>query len=247
MLINKLAAALNVNAIQDRVLLYNLSVKNGTNIPSFLLDDLIAQQVEYLVAIHVALAREVGGWPWPEMLHNLGWAGHLIYAVFCTRSGMWTAINELVRRSHPEAPFLTALGEEDEKVDSIPERFVCRRIRLLPGIVGAKIHPELPGGLPTMMKADLLVTAATGRTAYVELTMVPVEPHADNQVYVKYRKGFARKMHVYKSLGIEPFVIWADQAASPRALAEALNALLARLDLPTRPPTPPAWFESEVV
>ena len=97
-----------------------------------------------------------------------------------------------------------------------------------------------------MMRADLLVTAATGLTKYVELTMVPFEAHGDNPVYIKYRNDLARKMCVYKDLGVEPFVIWADQAACPRALAETLNALLARLDLPTRPPSPPAWYESEV-
>ena len=47
-------------------------------------------------------------------------------------------------------------------------------------------------------------------------------------------------------MGIDPVVIWADEAAAPRVLAERLNDIRARLDLPTRPPAPLAWYEEIV-
>ena len=147
MLFKASIANLNFEAVQDRVRCYNRAAKSGIHLSSVFLEDLTAQQVDYLVAMYVALARDVGGWPWPDMLHHLGWAGHLIHEVFCKRAGLWVAFTELVKRCEPEAPFLMPQEEKDDDPDSIPEGFVCRRVRLLPGIVSVKVHPELPGGL----------------------------------------------------------------------------------------------------
>ena len=128
------------------------------------------------------------------------------------------------------------------RLHSRPERYVFRALSAMSD-VGVEPHPTLAGGNGNEA-ADFLVTAAPALEVYVEVAMTAAQADIDDtRVLKKYEGDFVRKLALYGRLGIEPVVIWADEAASPRALARRLNAVRARLKLPLLPPAPHAWYE----
>lgn len=140
-------------------------------------------------------------------------------------------------------PRQTSTYERNIRLHSRPERWVYRELVAMFGDTNVTPHPHLPGG--GKKSADFYVTTAiSGLSVYVEVTMITAQADAfETSVLAKYRAEFLEKLALYRALGIEPVIIWGDEAASPRALAEKISIIRARLRLPIRPSAPPAWYE----
>ena len=233
--------------IRSRVLLLARGGSEATGRSPWLSeDDLISRLVRYSVASYVGLARTVDFAVTPDMLLHLGWPGRELHRLFCSRAGDWGAFRTLVSLLS-DLPCRTPLNEGAVLLHSRPERFVYRELSAISGVTRIDVHPPLPGRCGCR-RADFLLTAVTCLSVYVEVTMISAQADvADTSVLARYRAEFLQKMALYAMLGIEPVVIWSDEAASPRALAAKLNVIRARLGLPTRPPAPPAWYECEEV
>lgn len=204
-------------------------------------DALLARQVDALVALYKALTDVVGLPPTPDLLRQLGQPGALVRDVCNGGRGTWVAFREIAARQHPELAYPTPRVEDGVELDSFAERLVLRALLPLSGVTSIKVHPFLPGG--SGMRADFRLTAVGGRSAWVEVAMVPTDPAADTPVLRDYRGRFDSKYGVYRGLGIEPVVFHAEELAPPRVLTSKVNEVLDRLGLPRRPLPPPAWFE----
>lgn len=202
-------------------------------------------QLEFLIVTYASLAKPIGIAPYPDMLPNLGWPGQVLHELFCQTAGMWEAFRKLVEWSGVDLPWRTSLTEGNVVLHSVPERFVYRALSTMAGVTRVEPHPSIPGG-SGRKKADFLVHAATGLSAYVELAMVPARADGERPFLLGYRQNLLRKVELCTKQGFDPLVIWCDEAAAPRVLAERLNDLRARLNLPTRPPAPLAWYEEIV-
>lgn len=228
-------------SIQERVIAENQAAF-GQAIQVTLDDLAAARQLDFMVALYVALATTLEMAPWPDLLQNLGWPGRVLHELFCREAGMWRAFRTLVGRRHPEWPYRCLNTVNGVTLASHQEQFVYRAVLKSCGVTRIDVHPFLPDGLMSS-KADFRLTAATDQALYVEVVMVSSTADADTIVCAEYRDRLLRKLGAYRKLGLRPLVIWADQAACPRALAARLNDALALLGLPTRPPAPPAWYE----
>lgn len=204
-----------------------------------------SRQINIMIVIHIALTREFGIEPYGDMLPHLGLPGQVLHELLCRTSGAMTAFRKLVERAYG-LPWRTPLQEGDVILESIRERFLYRLLLAMSGVISIIVHPPIPGG-SGRMRADFLVTATTGRSVYVELAMVDSTiAERERSFLADYRAGLEQKLRLCQTVDIDPVVIWADEAAAPRVLAERLNDIRARLDLPTRPPAPLAWYEEIV-
>ena len=202
----------------------------------------VSRQINFLIMTYLALTREVGIEPYGDMLPHLGWPGQVLYEVLCRTPGAMTAFRKLVERGYG-LPWRTPVQEGDVVLDSIPERFLYRLLLVMSGVTCIDVHPPIPGG-SGRMRADFLVAATTGRSVYVELAMVDRSiTQGERPFLADYRDGLEQKLRFCQTVSIDPVVIYADEAAAPRVLAERLNDLRALLGLPTRPPAPLAWYE----
>ena len=204
-----------------------------------------SQQLEFLIFTYVAFFKAFGIGPYPDMLPHLGWPGQVLHELFCKTAGMWEAFRRLVEWSGVDLPWQTSLAEGNVVLHSVPERFVYRELVRMSGVTRVEPHPTIPG-CSGRKKADFLVCAATGLSAYVEVAMVPLHGDGERPFFAGYRQNLLQKMELCTQHGFDPLVIWGDQVAAPRVLAERLNDLRARLNLPTRPPAPLAWYEEIV-
>jgi hypothetical protein len=204
----------------------------------------VSRQINFLIVTYVALASEFGIAPYGDMLPHLGWPGQVLYELFCTTAGAWEAFRRLVERSYG-LPWRTSLIEGNIVLQSLGERFVYRGLVALSGVTHVEPHPFIPGG-SGRKRADFRVESITGLSVYVEVAMVASQGDGERPFLAEYREDLLRKIEFYNKAGIDPVIIWADEAASPRILAERLNDIRARLGLPTRPPAPLAWYEAIV-
>ena len=202
----------------------------------------VSRQISFMMITYVALAREFGIEPYGDMLPHLGWPGQVLHELFCRTPGMWTAFRNLVERSHG-LPWRTPVKEGDVVLGSVRERFLYRLLLAMSGVTYITVHPPIPCGSGRML-ADFHVTATTGQSAYIELAMVSGSVAEGERFFIaNSRQRLERKLEFYQREGLDPILIWSDEAAAPRMLAERLNDLRAQLGLPTRPPTPLAWYE----
>lgn len=204
-------------------------------------EERVSRQSYFLIITYVALANEFGIAPYGDMLLHLGWPGRVLYELFCTTAGMWEAFRRLVERSHG-LPWRTSLREGGVVLQSLRERFFYRGLVEVAGVTRVEPHPCIPGG-SGRMRADFYISAITGLSVYVEIAMVASQGGEERLFLANYRKDLLQKVKLYNKAGIDPVIIWADEVASPRMLAERLNDVCARLGLPTRPPAPLTWYE----
>ncbi|MGI4810951.1 MAG: hypothetical protein ACRYF2_22935 [Janthinobacterium lividum] len=205
----------------------------------------VSCKINFIIGTHIALTGEFGIEPYGDMLPHLGWPGQVLHELLCKSPGTMTAFRKLVERAHG-LPWRTSTQEGDVVLDSIPERFLYRLLLAMSGVTCIIVHPPIPAG-SGRMRADFLLHATTGRSVYVELAMVDrTIAQGERSFLADYRAGLKQKLRLCQTMDIDPVVIWADEAAAPRVLAERLNDIRARLDLPTRPPAPLAWYEEIV-
>lgn len=204
-----------------------------------------SRQINIMIATYVALTREVGIEPYGDMLPHLGWPGQVLHELLCRTPGTMTAFRKMVELACG-LPWRTSTREGGVVLGSIRERFLYRLLLAMSGVTYVVVHPPIPGG-SGCMRADFLVTAATGQSVYVELAMVDrTIAQGERPFLTDYRARLEQKLRFCQTVGIDPVVIYADEAAAPRVLAERLNDIRARLGLPTRPPAPLAWYEEIV-
>ena len=230
--------------VRARVLLLaSVSDDAGLSGPWLAEDDQVTRFVLLLAVLYVGLSRTVKFDATPDMLGHLGWPGRLLHRTFCRHAGTWDALRSLVERLS-DYPRQTSKFEGNIRLHSRPERWVYRELVAMFGDRNVNPHPPIPGG--GKKTADFYVTAIAD-AVWVEVTMITAQADAfETRVLADYRADFLEKLALYKALGIEPVIIWGDEAASPRALARKLNIIRARLGLPAKPPAPPAWYEEVV-
>ena len=210
--------------------------------PANAISNPITREIDCCVSMYAALAKTIDFAPTPNMLRHLGQPGRYLHALFCTRSGSWTALRKVIQKNHPDLEYPTSVNEGSVRLGSVHERYGYRKISVVDGVTHVAVHPPVPG-LSGRKRADLLVTAVTDKQVYIEIAMVSSEDDADTQFEENYRCRLHQKLAAYKAAGVEPLLIWANEIAAPRAFEERLNDLRARLGLQTRPPAPPAWYE----
>lgn len=202
---------------------------------------IISRQIDFLATTYVSYIEQFGIEPYPDMLVYLGWPGQVLHMLFCETAGTWEAFRRMVERSHG-LPWRTPLTEGGVVFGSVRERFVNRALVAMSGVTRVEPHPPIPG-CPGSMTADFLVTAVTGQTVYIEVAMVSSQADGERPFLAGYRRDLLHKVRLCQKAGFEPVIIWADEVAAPRMLAERLNDICVRLGLPTRPPAPMAWYE----
>ena len=206
------------------------------------IQEAISLQIDCCVATYTALAMTIDFAPTPNMLRHLGPPGLYLHQLFCTTAGSWEAFRKVVERNRPDLEYPTSASENGIHLSSVQERYAYRKISAVDGVTHVAVHPAVPGA-SGKKQADFLVTAVTGKSVYVEIIMVHSVDDADTKFQENYRCRLRQKLAAYKAAGVEPLLIWADEMAAPRAFEERLNDLRARLDLPTRSPARPTWYE----
>ena len=205
-------------------------------------DPRMARAFDAMAAAYYGLALAVGIPPTPDLLLRLGSVGTFIHAVVCQIKTSWMAFNRGVCRRHPDLPSLVPLTADERKLQSPYELLVFRRLRNLSGVTVTKIHPVLGA---TRYCADFLLTGATERSLYLEVTSFADDPAFDNAFQLARRCRLATKLIVYAQLELELPVITGIDDLAPRRLEAKMAEILDRLALPVPPPRPSGWFEGE--
>lgn len=235
-----LYTSLNIVEIRERVML-EVRDRKRASMPWYPFDDPDLLRIHFLIVTYMMFAVEFGIEPYEDMLPNLGWPGQVLYELFGKTTGVWEAFRRLVERSH-NLPWQTSLTEGDVVLRSLPVRFVYRSLLSMSGVKRVETNPLIPDG-SGRRTADFLVRAVTGLTVYVEVSMVSSRADGERPFLPRSRNDLLQKVGLYQKAGFDPVIIWSDEVAAPRVLAERLNDIRARLGLPTRPPAPLAWYE----
>ena len=191
----------------------------------------LAQALDALAAGYRAMTLQLGLGPIPDQLEAFGPAGEILKMVTCETKGCWAAFRRGVERRYPTISYPTPLTEGAHTLASFAERVTLRWLAPLSGISRIDVHPPLAG---TSMSADLLVTAVTGRSVYIEVVgMLTSATSADRDEHcASYRTRLRAKLETYSALGIEPPVLVFMADLTPSGLTAKCTEVLARLGLP---------------
>ena len=202
----------------------------------------IAAAFDALAAAYRGLSLLFGLPPIPDQLRSCGSVGEIIHTVTCQTKDCWPAFCRGVKRRYPNISYPTPLTEAGYTFESFAERLVFGVLQKLSGVTIKEVHPWLGA---SNRRADFLVTAANGRSVYIEVTMLSADPASDNTCQTAYRCRLATKLLTYVQLGLElPVIIGIDDLGL-RGLEAKVAEILDRLGLPVPPPRPAGWFEGE--
>lgn len=206
------------------------------------INPVMAAAFDALAAAYCGLSLLFGLPPIPDQLRSCGSVGEIIHTVTCQTKDCWAAFRRGVERRYPSLSYPTLLTEAGHTFESFAERLLFGVLQKLSGVTIKELHPWLGA---SSRRADFLLTAANGRSVYVEVTMLRGDPRSDNGCQTEYRCRLAAKLLTYAQLGLElPVIIGVDDL-SPRGLEAKVAEILDRLALPVPPPRPAGWFEDE--